>query len=140
MEKSTQELLDILKSTENINEYIQVQQQELLDLTLPELLEKLMDIQQLSKADVIRASGLDRIYAYQIFSGTKKPSLNKLLALSCGMHLTLDQTQQLLKSAGYPILYARKQWDSVVIFSILKQLTLPQVNDLLYELNLPLIE
>ena len=40
----------------------------------------------------------------------------------------------------YPILYARKQWDSVLIFSIQKQLPLPEVNDLLYELKLPLLE
>ena len=140
MKKSTQEQLDILKSTENINDYIQLQQQELLDLSLPAILQKLLDTQQLTKADVIRASGLDRIYAYQIFSGAKTPSINKLLALSFAMRLNLEQTQQLLKSAGYPILYARKQWDSVLIFSIQKQLPLPEVNDLLYELKLPLLE
>lgn len=140
MKKSTQELLDVLKSTKDINDYMKEAHQEFINLSLPELLEKLLAELGVSKAAVIRDSGLDRIYAYQIFSGAKTPSMNKLLALSFGMHLNLEQTQMLLKSAGYPVLYARRQRDSVVIFCITKQISLSDTNDLLYELGLSLIE
>ena len=86
--KTTDELLELLKQKKSFDEYLQ-EGPEFVDMGLPQYLEEVMKIKGLKKADVIRKSQLDRIYAYQIFSGTRKPNRDKLLALGFGMELSI---------------------------------------------------
>ena len=79
---------------------------------------------------------MSEVYGYQIFSGLRTPERNKLLCLALAMRLTLDETQTLLKSAGYTLLYVKRPVDSVVIYGICKHLTVADVNCLLYEYEL----
>lgn len=84
----------------------------------------------LMPAQVVKASGLQNAYAYQIISGEKqRPSRNKLLALAFAMKLTLKETQQMLKVAQLPPLYPRKRQNLVVIFAIKEQYSLVNVNE-----------
>ena len=43
------------------------------------------------------------------------------------------KVQQLLKAAGYTTLYAKRLFDSIVLYGIVKKLTVPQINELLYD-------
>ena len=43
---------------------------------------------------------------------------DKLIALCFGMMLDIDETDDLLKYAGYNPLYARNKRDSIIIFAI----------------------
>jgi len=51
------------------------------------------------------------------------------------MHLSFTEVQNLLKATGYPILYARIERDSAIIFSLQRNCALSDVNELLYELG-----
>ena len=84
---------------------------------------------------LIRKSGLDRTYCYQIFDGRKRPSRDKVLALCFAMDLSFMEVQQLLKATGYPILYARMERDSAIIFCLQRNCALSDANELLYELG-----
>ena len=68
-------------------------------------------------------------------SGRKRPSRDKVLALCFAMHLSFTEVQNLLKATGYPILYARIERDSAIIFSLQRNCALSDVNELLYELG-----
>lgn len=57
----------------------------------------------------MRGSQLDRAYVYQIFSGEKTPSRDKLIAIAFGMNLSDEETQKMLKLSGNRELYARDQ-------------------------------
>ena len=94
----------------------------------------------IKKADVIRKSQLDRIYAYQIFSGTRKPNRDKLLALGFGMELSIEEMQKMLKISEYPILYVKNKRDSIILFGLKKKASLSAVNVLLYEMHENIIE
>lgn len=140
MKKTTEELLQLLKNTTNINTYLQQQKDSIRTLELSEALERLLTEKSISKSDCIRQSGLDRTYCYQIFSGIKRPSRDKLLALCFVMGLTVEETQELLKQTGYVMLYAKNERDSVILFSLYQKLTLAATNELLFDIELPLIE
>lgn len=133
--KNTDELLKELSETNNITDYISNNEINFADFSLAEYLKKLLDEKQLTKAEVIRKSELSEIYAYQIFSGLKSPTHNKVLCLAFGMGLTVPETQQLLKSCNIPFLYAKHKRDSIIIFALNKGLSVVEANELLYDIG-----
>lgn len=99
----------------------------------------LLTEKQLTKAEVIARSGIETHYAYQIFSGLKSPTRDKVLMLCVGFGLTVEEAQQLLKITGYAQLYGKKERDNVILFGITKGLTMIEINDVLYEMGLELL-
>lgn len=140
MKKSTEELWNILKNTQDIDSYMEEQQENLTTQSAAEYLERLLSEKSLSKSDCIRKSGLDRTYCYQIFSGAKTPSRDKLLALCFAMELSVDEVQLFFRQTGYPLLYPRNERDSIILFSLNRKLSLVDTNELLFEKGLPLIQ
>ena len=135
MQKSTQELLKTLQSKQDIRSYLEENQKELLSNSLPQLLEELLQQKQLTKAKVIERANLDRVYAYQIFSGMRSPSRDKLLQLCLGMKTTVEEAQQLLHAAGQAPLYPRDKRDSILLFAFHQQISVIDVNSLLADLE-----
>lgn len=140
MKKSTDELLNILKHTPDLNTYLKEEENNLVSCSLPNYFSRLCSEKNISPAQCIKTSGLDRTYAYQIFSGDKTPSRDKVLALCFGFHLSFDEIQSLLKSTGYPILYAKNERDSVIIFALQRNCSLTDLNDLLFSMGYELIK
>lgn len=135
MKKSTQELLDILKNTPSFSDYTEQEEPELVQVSVSDYLNQLIHTKNQDLPSLIRKSGLDRNYCYQIFDGRKRPSRDKVLALCFAMHLSFTEVQNLLKATGYPILHARIERDSAIIFSLQRNCALSDVNELLYELG-----
>ena len=77
-----------------------------------------------------------KIIEYQIFSGIRTPERKKLLAITVAMSLNLEEAQALLKAAGYPTLYVKHPFDSIVIYGICKKLSVVEINNLLFEYGL----
>lgn len=140
MKKNTQELLEILNSTDKIQTYLSDFPEVIPQEPLSPALEKLLSEKGLKKSRCIKDSGLPRTYAYQIFSGERTPSRDKLLALCLAMHLTPKEVHTLFSATGYPDLYAKNQRDSVFIFAFNKHLSPIETNELLMELKMDLME
>lgn len=140
MKKTTEELLKILKNTPDMGTYLSQEKDNINTIVLAEYLQKICKQKNVSKAQCIKQSGLDRNYAYQVFSGTKYPARDKVLALCFGLSLSLDEIQNLLKTTGYPILYAKNKRDSVIIFAVQRGYSIINVNELLYEMGMELVE
>ena len=127
--KTTEDLLKTLLRTDEYSQF-----QALKDngvVSLEEHLDALLDQKETSKAEVIYRAGLDTVYGYQIFNGTRKPSRDKLLQLAFGFPLTYKETLTLLKIAGASSLYVRRRRDSIIIFALNKGFSLEQLNELL---------
>ena len=71
MKKSTAQLQEMLKKCNSLNEYIKANETEFLTGKPNELLNEEMEKRKLTKAEVIRSSGIERHYAYQILSVKK---------------------------------------------------------------------
>lgn len=133
--KPTNELMDALNQSSSIHNFIKQEQDFLIDSSLSEFLNQLIKEKSLVKSSVIKKSNMHEIYGYQIFSGKRVPSRNKLIALSFGMELSLDETQTLLKYAGFAPLYPKQKRDSLLIWSITHHFSIYETNDLLYSEN-----
>lgn len=135
MKKSTQELLKLLNEAPQISDYIENEADNMVQQTsLCAYLNVLLEEKQVDKSKMIRLSGLDRTYTYQILSGIKKnPNRDKVLAICFALKLSFEETQNLLKATKYPILYARIKKDSIIIFALQHNVALTDVNEMLYD-------
>lgn len=129
MEKTTGELLEILKSKKDYSEFFNEEKHEMIFKSVSEYLNFLLEEKKMTKSEVIKNSNIDRTYAYQLFNGTRdKPSRNKMLMLAIGMHLSIDETQKLLKISELAELYIRLPRDSVILHCLEKGFSLDDTN------------
>lgn len=59
--------------------------------------------------------------------------------LCFGLGLTVEETQQLLKITGYPQLYGKNERDNVILFGLTRKLSIIDINNILYDLNLDIL-
>ncbi len=138
--KTTSHLENELKNSTSLDTFLEKHQDELSDCSLSDQLGKLLRKKGLSKAEVVRECNLNEVYAYQILSGVRRPSRDKLLCLCFAMKATLSETQSLLKESGFAPLYVRSHRDSIIIFAITHGHTLLQLNTDLYDHGEPVVE
>ncbi len=134
-EKTTDELLNEIKQTAEIDKFLEKNNAEFTDKPLHRYLCELIEDSGISKAEVIAGSSLNRIYAYQILAGKRLPSRDKLLAFAFGLKLSLEDTDRLLRYAGFSPLYARDRRDAVIISCLCKRERIFTVNEKLYDLG-----
>ena len=140
MQKDTAKILEELKECSDFKKFYNENNEYINNTTLADYLNNIIEKKKLKKAEIIRKAEISEVYAYQIFSGTRKnPERNKLLCLAFGMGLNLDETQELLKISGYSQLYVKKPFDSVIIYALCNQLTVMEANNLLYDYDLETI-
>ncbi len=134
---STNDLEHEIKTVTDIEDYLFKNKAYLLTQNLSDHLNMLLIQKGVSRADVVRNSLLDRVYVYQIFSGKKTPSRDKLIALAFGLCLSDGETQKLLKLSGNRELYARDERDVLILFALQRKKTIFEVNELLFSHNFP---
>lgn len=133
-EKNTEELFNGLKDDPDVENFLANNQQE-FSKPFHEYLNNLLEEKKLSKKYLCKELNCNPAHIYHIFSGTKKPSRQRIVAISRAMNLNLEETQYLLRYGGYGILYPRNPWDAVVISSIEHKLPVAEMNELLRQLG-----
>lgn len=138
--KTTEELTNEIRKSQNILDYLANNQEEMQLNSLPEYLTQWLQKKNTSKAEVVRRSNLNRVYVYQIFLGKKYPSRDKVIALGFGLGLDAEEMQTLLKQAGYRELYPRDPRDTLLLFAIHQDMNILNTNELLYDHNIEVLE
>ncbi len=134
--KSTTELLKELENFSSFEEYRKANKDSLIKKTLSEYLCDLLSERNLTKAEVIRKAEAGESYSYQLFSGVKcTPKRDKLICLSIGMDLTVNETNSVLKLAGLLPLYPRAKRDSIIIMNMNAHKSVIEINEALFEEN-----
>ena len=90
--KKTDKLLDILKKSPTVDDYIENENDNLVNMTLSEYLNKILSDRKLKTSDLVKLTGLDRTYTYQIMSGRKKPSRDKVIAICFALNMSFEDT------------------------------------------------
>lgn len=134
---STATMRNELLKTKSIRDFLARYKKYMLDLTLSEYLTLLLQQKELTRADVVRDSGLEKAYVYQIFDGKKRPSREKLIPIAFGLHLNVEETQRMLKLGSCSELYARQSRDAIILFAIKQGMDITATDDLLYNNDLP---
>lgn len=137
---STDKLENELSEITDISDYIEKNSDNFINVKLSEYLKKLIGSRNMEISQVIKNSGLNRIYAYQILEGGKNPSRDKIIAFAFGMKLSFGEIQKLLKTAGVRPLYARDERDSIIIFAVKRGHSIIETNLLLEEHGFKVIE
>lgn len=136
MQKDTAKIVEELGLCPDFKTFYDENKDYMVKEDLSALLDAYIKKYNLKKSQVIRAAEMSEVYAYQIFSGLRVPERKKLLCLAIGMNLTIDEVQTLLKCAGYSTLYVKLPFDSVVLYGICKNMSVVEINELLYEYGL----
>ena len=133
LNKSTTQLLKELENFNTFEEYENANRDSMINKNLSEYLTDLLNERKLTKAEVIRKAELSDGYAYQIISGLKTaPKRDKLICLSIGMGLSVNETNSVLKIAGLSPLYPKIKRDSIIIINMNNNKSVVEINESLY--------
>ena len=129
-EPLTEELLAELRSTPAPETFID--KNAITGRTLPEYLQYLLDTHKLVRSRVVREAQLNDTFGYQIFTGARNPSRDKVLCLVFAMNCTLTEANRLCQAAGVNPLYVKDRRDAIMIFCLDAGYNLQKTNEELY--------
>ena len=92
-----------------------------------EFLNDLVLSSSMRKVEIIEKADFDTVYFYQILSGKKTPSRDKLLRLLIAMRVPFKSCQFMLRLYGHATLYPRIARDSILIYCINNEFPLEKV-------------
>lgn len=132
-ERLTEEVLQELLDAPSLDEFIDAH--EFPAVTLPEFLERMLEKKALKRSRVVRMADLNETFGYQIFTGARNPSRDKVLQIAFAMALSLRETNRALMAAGASSLDPKCRRDAIIIFCIDQGCSLQKVNEELYRLG-----
>ena len=133
--KSTGQLNQELMQASSLGEYVSENRDAFSEQALSQLLTELYEKKSISKAALARRAGMSEVYLHQVFSGRRSPSRDRLLCLCLGLEATLEETQELLRQAGFAQLYPRHKRDAVISYGLVHGISLGEINDRLFVEN-----
>lgn len=132
VQRSTKEMKNELDQCDDIDVFLSENAEHFLDMDVGQFLEQYLLIHCLEKSEVIRRSGLNQVYAYQIFSGAKHGNRDKLLCIAIAAGMSVEDANRLLAAGDRASLYPRVMRDALIEFA-LNHYSVVQADDLLYE-------
>lgn len=112
--KLTDELLNELLDAPNIDGYIK--EHDFAAPSLSDYLKQLLQEKGLERSRVVRMADLNETFGYQIFTGSRNPSRNKVLQIAFAMALSMKETNRALTAAGVSVLNCKDRRDAIIIF------------------------
>lgn len=132
-ERLTEDLLERLLAASRPEDFLDAEgvgTRELVDY-----LWELLRASGLTRADVVRDSGINSTVVYDIFAGKSRPRRNHAIMLAFGLHCDLRQTQRLLRLADVAELWCKQRRDAILIWCIENGLTREEADDELFRLG-----
>lgn len=125
--------MDELLKANNIGDYLKENSRYMVSDELSTYLNNIMAKKGLVKTDVIKKTEFSEVMGYQIFAGTRQPSRDSLICICVAMEMDLEETQTILKIAGFAALYPKTKRDSIIILGLNENKTVPEINETLYD-------
>lgn len=136
---STQILESMLMSSETIEDFLGNNQDECKLPAFHQELRKQLHESQVAANGFYRLVDLDQSFCYQLLSGKRKPSRDTVMRISLALKLDMAAANGLLKVAGHQPFYARNPRDATIMHGLVKGMSLTELNDKLWSLELPII-
>lgn len=133
LKKQTDDMMTELTSDTGLDKYIKDNEDYFIDGSIAQYLNDIIEQKGFAKSKVFTRAEISDIYGYQLLSGVRKPSRDKLIQLCIGMELPLNEVQAALKFAGFAILYPKSKRDSVMIAGITENKSVFEINQLLFD-------
>ena len=132
--KTTNDLMNILNeidSDKSLDEYLE-KIDKYKDLNYLDYYLTVTKDHSVSKNDIVKYSGINRTYCYQMLNGTRKPGRDNAISLSIAGKLNIAETVRYLELLELATLYPKDMRDSIIIYAINRGLTITETNELLY--------
>lgn len=131
--KNTDDLRQELTQTADLDYFLEANKLSFQQETLADLLSRFLAEKNISKSVLAKNSGMSEVYLHQVFSGRRNPSRNRIISLCFGLRLTLDECQVVLRQIGFAELYPHNRRDAIIIYGLLRNMSIFDVNDQLFE-------
>ena len=129
VKKSTTELLRDLRRYKEFDSFLKHDADYLKPTVFTEKLKALLEHDARTRTDIARAACISEIYLYQICTGKRIPTRDRILCLCIALQPKLENAQELLRSCGYAPLTPRDRRDARIIHAMLHGSTLFQADD-----------
>ncbi len=137
--KDTELLFNEIKEATNIYAFLKENTVSYETPSFSTYFQQLLKDNEISKSQLLYMSCLSRSFIYAILKGDRIPSRDTTINLSFSIKATLEESYNLLKYSGHQPLYAKDLRDTIIIFGIKQKMSLDEVNDILYDLNIEII-
>ena len=135
-ESTTRKLSDILSNIDNTKDMEKfMAEPKVTDSfkNFPDYFRSLDSVQKMESSELIRKSGLERSYYYQVMKGTRSPGRDKVLRLCLAAGLSLRETTRALELSGNAPLYPKNRRDIILTVSVNQSASVDDANLLLYK-------
>ena len=135
-ESTTSNLAKVLKNIDTAQEmeqYMELPEVMNSCQSFPEYFRSLPAVQEMDTGELIRSSGLERSYYYQVMKGTRSPGRDKVLRLCLAAGLNLKETTRALELSGNAVLYPRKRRDIILTVAVNQMADVDDTNLLLFK-------
>ena len=136
MEESTTsnlaKVLTNIDSAQEMEQYLELPE-VVNSCPFPEYFRSLPAVREMDTGELIRSSGLERSYYYQVMKGTRSPGRDKVLRLCLAAGLNLRETTRALELSGNAVLYPRKRRDIILTVAVNQMADVDDTNLLLFK-------
>lgn len=87
----------------------------------------------LTYTQIVKGSNFKETYIKDIFSGRRNPSRDAVIGLCFAFGLNFNESNMLLKSAGYNELFPRENRDLLLSKGIIDKLNITEINEILIQ-------
>ena len=128
--KLTEEFLTELLGSDSVDAH--VNNHDLEPISLSDYLSQLLEEKHLARSRVVHMADINETFGYQIFTGQRGASRDKVLQIAFAMALTLREANRALRAAGASSLDPKNRRDAIIIFCLDRGCSLQKVNEELY--------
>lgn len=142
-ESTTGNLANILSnidSAKEMEEYLELPEVVNSWQSFPEYFQSLDAVKEMDSRNLIRSSGLERSYYYQVMKGTRRPGRDKVLRLCLAAGLSLKETTKALELSGNAVLYPRRRRDIILTVAVNQMADVDDTNLLLFKYGMKPLE
>ena len=126
-------VLSNIDSAHEMEEYMDLAKVKDSCQSFPDYFRSLDAVQEMDSGELIRNSGLERSYYYQVMKGTRSPGRDKVLRLCLAAGLNLKETTRALELSGNAVLYPRKRRDIILTVAVNQMADVDDTNLLLFK-------
>lgn len=105
------EILRNVHSDRDAKSYIEEHGEEIMEETFSSRFNSYVAAEGLDISKIIRLSGINKNYVYNILNGHKHPGRDKIIALCIAAGMNAPETGRTLKISGYSPLYSKDERD-----------------------------
>lgn len=127
------EILENIDSAKEMEQYMEIPKVVDSFQDFPTYYQSLEAVASMDNGTLIRKSGLERSYYYQVMKGTRSPGRDKVLRLCLAAGLTLRETTRALELSKNAVLYPRNRRDIILTVAVNQKAGVDDANLLLYK-------